>query len=533
MKELIYPRFLLPTVERLADKVGFIDRTAEGVVYEGTFGAHLEHVLRLSDALRRQLGVQPGDRFAAFTLNSHQFVELYHAALFGAGIINPVNIRFNAAELAYVINESESKVVFTDPIFGTIVQKAVADHGAKVERVVVIGGAEGDGITGIDGAVAYETVLAAGEPVAPPEPEEDDPAVLMYTGGTTGLPKGALLEQRAELLNAYHVGIAIGLDENRRFLFQSPMFHAALVAAVLALPASGGTSVSIPLFDAGLVLEVLAEQRIDTTLVIPIMLSMLEQHPSFSVTKLASLRQLVYGASPISTHMLAHWLELLPDTDFIQGYGMTEAGSVLTLLGPREHREDGSLLDAAGVPVVGVELCITDTHGNHVGRGQAGEVCARGGNLMREYWKNPEETASVFRDGWYRTGDIGYVDDRGYLHLTDRVKDMIVTGGENVYSTEVENALAEHPAVDQVAVIGVPSDTWGEAVHAIVVLNKGMVATAEDLIEFVRHRLAGFKVPKSLEISDQPLPLSGALKPLKRELRKKYLEEHPQKDSTT
>jgi long-chain acyl-CoA synthetase len=526
MKELIYPRFLLPTAERLADKVGFVDQTAEGVVYEGTFGEHLERVLRLSDALRRQLGVQPGDRFAVFSMNSHQFIELYHAALFGAGIINPVNIRFNAAELAYVINESESKVMFTDPIFGAIVQSAIADHGAKIDRIVVIGGVEGDGVTGVGGAVAYETVLTSGEPVQPPEPEEDDPVVLMYTGGTTGLPKGALLEQRAELLNAYHVGLGIGLYEQRRFLFQSPMFHAALVAAVLALPASGGTSVSIPLFEAGLVLEVLAGQKIDTTLVIPVMLSLLERHPAFSIAKFSTLRQLVYGASPISTSMLVHWLELLPDTEFIQGYGMTEAGSVLTLLGAREHRAGGALLESAGVPLPGVELCITDSHGNRVERGQAGEVCARGGNLMREYWKKPEETAAVFRDGWYRTGDIGYFDDSGYLHLTDRAKDMIVTGGENVYSIEVENALSEHPAVDQVAVIGVPSDIWGEAVHAIVVLNAGMVASAEELIDFVRNKLAGFKVPKSVEFSDQPLPLSGAFKPLKRELRRRYLEEH-------
>jgi acyl-CoA synthetase (AMP-forming)/AMP-acid ligase II len=533
VKELVYPRLLRPTAERLAGKTGFIDHAPGGVVYEGTYGEHLDRVLRLSNALGTQLGVKPGDRFAVFAMNGHQFIELYHAALFGAGIINPVNIRFNAAELAYVVNESESNVVFTDPVFATIVADAMTNHGARIDRIVVIGGTEGDGVTGTAGAVSYEDVVAAGEPVAPPEPEEDDPVVLMYTGGTTGLPKGALLEQRAELLNAYHVGISIGLDEERRFLFQSPMFHAAMVAAVLALPASGGVSVSIPLFDPGMVLDVTEREQIDTTLVIPVMLSMLEQHPSFSPQRLSSLRQLVYGASPISTSLLQRWLKLLPDTDFIQGYGMTEAGSVLTLLGPREHREDGSLLDAAGLPVLGVELCITDTYGNRVGTGEAGEVCARGGNLMREYWKKPEETAEAFRDGWYRTGDIGYLDTRGYLHLTDRAKDMIVTGGENVYSTEVENALAQHPAVDQVAVIGIPSDKWGEAVHAVVVLKQGMTATAQELIDFARKLLPGFKVPKSVEFSDQPLPLSGAFKPLKRELRRRYIEQHHGPDQST
>ncbi len=526
MKELIYPRFFLPTARRLASKVGFVDITPEGVGYEGTFGDHLERVMRLCGALHDQLRVRAGDRFAVFAMNGHEFIELYHAALLGAGIINPVNIRLNAAELAYVINDSDSSVVFTDPIFATILKSAIAEHGAKVEHIVVIGGSEGDGMAGVDGAVPYEALLDASEPSAPPEPEEDDPAVLMYTGGTTGVPKGALLDQRAQMLNACHVGIGIGLQESRRFLFQSPMFHAAVVAAVLAVPASGGTSISIPLFDAGLVLKAFEHEAIDTTLVIPVMLAMLEQHPSFAAEKLRSLRQLVYGASPISLSLLTHWLELLPDTDFIQGYGMTEAGSVLTLLGANEHRQGGDLLGAAGLPVVGVELCITDFEGNLAGVNETGEVCARGGNLMREYWKKPEVTAGAFRDGWYRTGDVGYLDGRGYLHLTDRMTDMIVTGGENVYSTEVENVLATHPAVDQVAVIGIPSDRWGEAVHAVVVLKQGMTATAEDIIDFAHKMLSGFKVPKSVEFSDHPLPLSGAFKPLKRELRRRYLEEH-------
>jgi long-chain acyl-CoA synthetase len=172
----------------------------------------------------------------------------------------------------------------------------------------------------------------------------------------------------------------------------------------------------------------------------------------------------------------------------------------------------------------GVDICITDTIGKPLPQGEAGEVCARGGNFMREYWRKPEESKGVLRDGWYRTGDMGFFDERNLLHLTDRLKDMIVTGGENVYSTEVENAVASHPAVEEVAVIGIPSDVWGETVHAIVVLKKSGGATAEGLIEHARKSLAGFKVPKSVEFQDGPLPLSGAFKPLKRELRRKYWE---------
>jgi long-chain acyl-CoA synthetase len=204
---------------------------------------------------------------------------------------------------------------------------------------------------------------------------------------------------------------------------------------------------------------------------------------------------------------------------------MTEAASALTFLGPEDHRRGGSAHTTAGRPLFGIDICITDTVGKTLPQGEVGEVCARGGNFMREYWRKPEESKMAIRDGWYRTGDMGFFDDRNLLHLTDRLKDMIVTGGENVYSTEVENALASHPAVREVAVIGIPSDVWGETVHAIVVLREDEKATAEELIEYARKSLAGFKVPKSVEFHHGPLPLSGAFKPLKRELRRGYWED--------
>ena len=523
MKELVYPRLLLPQVERYADKVGFVDVTRTGVRYTGTFATHVDRVLRLTHALRHQLGLEPQDRFAVLAMNGHEFIELYHAALFGAGIINPLNIRFSPAELAHVLHDSETSVIFTDPVFATLIERARVEEGAKIETVVVIGGTLDDDGTGINNdTIAYEDLIGAGEPVMPLEPEEDDPVVLMYTGGTTGLPKGVLLDQRAEVLNVYHVGLEIGWPESRRFLFQSPMFHAAVVAAVVGIPASGATSVSIPMFDPELVLDTIGSQNIDTTMMVPVMMSMLEQHSSFSPNRLRCLRQLVYGAAPISAIVLRRWLEMLPDLDFYQGYGMTEAASVLTFLGPDQHRADTNMLGSAGSPVVGVELCITDSSGKKVDNGEAGEVNARGGNFMRGYWGKPQETAEVMRTGWYRTGDVGYLDERGFLYLTDRIKDMIVTGGENVYSIEVEDALASHPAVAEVAVIGIPSDTWGETVHAIVVLRRGMLATGDQLIEHARQHLTSFKVPKSVAFHNGPLPLSGAFKPLKRELRKRY-----------
>lgn len=519
MKELVFPRFMVPRAERHADKEAFVDVTSEGVRYRGTFAAHLERVGRLCHAMRTELGIEAGDRFAVLAMNGHEFIELYHAAGFGAGVVNPLNIRFTAAELGYVLADSGTKVVFTDPVFAPLVDEACHLDGVKVRETVVFGGPAGTA-----DALDYEELLSAAEPRFPPEPEEDDPVVLMYTGGTTGMPKGALLEQRAEVLNVYHVGLEIGLRSERRFLFQSPMFHAAVVAGVVGIPASGATSVTVPLFDPALVLRVIEEQAIDTTMMIPVMFTMLERHPDFDAKRLRGLRQLIYGAAPSSPAVLERWMEMLPDTDFFQGYGMTEAASVLTMLGPDEHRS--GRLDCAGAPVFGVELAVTDSLGNRLGPGETGEICAQGGNLMRQYWNKPGETGEAFRDGWYRTGDIGFLDEGGYLHLTDRAKDMIVTGGENVYSTEVENVLSTHPAVREVAVIGIPSDVWGEAVHAIVVLQDGMRATADELIEHARKFLAGFKVPKSVQFHDGPLPLSGAFKPLKRELRKPFWEGH-------
>ena len=220
--------------------------------------------------------------------------------------------------------------------------------------------------------------------------------------------------------------------------------------------------------------------------------------------------------------LLDKLMTLYPDLGISQGYGMTESSAVLTFLTAYDHRKGGARLRSAGRAVMGVTLSIRDDDGNEVTRGETGEVWARGGNFMREYWNKPEATAEVFADGWYHTGDAGYLDDEGYLFLVDRVKDMIVTGGENVYSAEVESALSKHDAVAQVAVIGIPHETWGEQVHAIVVLNAGAEVTVDELQAFAKESIAGYKVPKSIDFRDEPLPLSGAMKVLKRELRAPY-----------
>jgi long-chain acyl-CoA synthetase len=373
--------------------------------------------------------------------------------------------------------------------------------------------------------LTYDELLAAGEPALPPEPEEEQPVTLMYTGGTTGRPKGVLLDQRAHMLNLYHIMPMVDFSDDRTYLHQTPMFHAASMGGVLGVPASGSVSTFVALFDPEKVMATIEEHRVDWTVMVPTMIRMVLDHPDFRPERLASLRDLTYGASPMPSEVLRRLMELYPDLRLSQGYGMTEAAAVLTFLRPEDHDKGGELLRSAGRPVPGVRLCIQDAEGKVLPSGDYGEVCAQAGNFMREYWNMPEATAEAFRGGWYHTGDAGYLDG-GYLYLVDRVKDMIVSGGENVYSAEVENAISTHPDVEQVAVIGVPSDQWGEAVHAVVVPREGASPTEADIIEHARLSIAGYKVPKTVEIRGEPLPLSGAMKVLKRQLRAPYWEGH-------
>ena len=508
----MYHRHLLPAVERHATRVGFHDGD-----YHGTFAQHGDRVLRLADALRTELGIERGDRFAILACNSHEYLELYHAGFLGAGVVNPLNLRLNPKELAFILNDSGTEVVFTDWLFSGLLEQARPEL-EHLRSVVLIG--EGD----VPHDAAYEDVLAAGEPVVPEEPEESDPVVLMYTGGTTGLPKGVLLSQRAELLNLYHVAIAVGLGEDRTYLHETPMFHAASIAALLGIPAGGGVSVFVPLFRPDQVIELIERYQVNQTVMVPTMIALMLNHPDFKPERVASLTTLTYGASPMPAALLDRLCQALPDVKLSQGYGMTESSSVLTFLTEDDHRKGGEILRSAGRPMAGVVITIQDEAGNVLPPGRQGEVCARAGNFMDCYWNRPEETEEAFRGGWYHSGDMGYLDDEGYLYLVDRVKDMIVSGGENVYSVEVENAIASHPAVDQVAVIGIPHDTWGEQVHAVVVLKEGAKASEDDIMEHARASIAGYKVPKSVEFRDEPIPLSGAMKPLKRELRKPYWE---------
>ena len=512
MKELVWHRQLLPAVDRNAT-APFLTDTGSGVTT--TYAEHGSRVLRLANAMRKELGVAPGDRVAVMSLNSGAFEELYHAGMLGAAVLNPLNLRFAPRELTHVLSDSVTKVVFVDVWFAGVIDSV--RQAAGVEKVVLVG--EGDG----PHDYRYEDLIAAGEEVLPPEPDEDDAALLMYTGGTTGLPKGVLLTQRNLILTAYHIAMTVRIERNDVYLVQVPMFHAASMGAIVGMPTTGGKLVTVPVFDPGGVMKACEEHGCNNTIMVPTMLAMTFAHPEYSPERLRSLERLTYGASPMPRPVLDRLRNDQPQLELYQGYGMTESAALVSVLMPEDHLREEKLA-SAGRPVQGTVVQIQDEHGDPVPVGQVGEVCIRGGQFMKEYWRRPEETAEVFRDGWYHSGDAGRVDDEGFLYLVDRTKDMIVTGGENVYSTEVEQAVASHPAVAQVAVIGIPHDLYGEAVHAVVVLRPDASASEEELIEHCRGQIAGYKVPKSVSFREEPLPLSGAMKVLKRELRAPYWE---------
>jgi acyl-CoA synthetase (AMP-forming)/AMP-acid ligase II len=517
MKELVFSRHFFPAVDRWESRVAFHDGA-----YHGTFGQHADRVLRLADGMRHELGLSADSRFAVMACNGHEYLELYHAAFLGAGVVTPLNLRLAGPELQMVLADSGAEVVFVDTLFADHFARNIAEVRADLplRHVVLIG--DGD----VPHDLRFEDLIADGAAHTPDEPAEDDPVVLMYTGGTTGLAKGVLLEHRAEMLNMYHIGLAVGFPEGRVFLHQTPMFHAASMGAVLGIPAIGGVSTFVPLFEPGRVLDTIERYHVDWTLMVPSMIAMLLDDPDFRPERMASMRDLVYGASPMPMALLERLRQTFPDLNLWQGYGMTECSSVATFLTADDHRRGGETLRSAGRPVIGVEICIQDGDDKPVSPGMDGEVCLRGGNFLREYWHRPEQTERALRGGWYHSGDVGHLDQDGYLYLVDRLNDMIVTGGENVYSIEVENAIDSHPAVDQVAVIGVPHDLWGEQVHAIVVLHHGAHVTGDELKAHARRTIAGYKVPKSIEFRDEPLPLSGAMKPVKSELRAPYWQGH-------
>lgn len=484
-----------------------------------TYAQYADRVARLAGALQA-LGMAKGDRVGMLGLNSDRYLEFFFGTWWGGGAVNPINFRWSAAEIAYSLDDCDTRILLVDEQFKAVAADLLSRSQA-LRTVIYVG----DGETP-DGMLTYETLLDAVAPVADAGCGGDALAAVMYTGGTTGFPKGVMLSHDNLCANAF---AALGAGMTRgdgRALLIAPMFHAAASALMLAHAAAGGTFVIAPLFTPLGTLQAIQTHGVTHVLLVPTMIQLAVDHPEAGQYDLSGVERVIYGGSVISEAVLQRAIQRFPNAGFLQAYGMTELSPCATYLSPEDHRGASGkpgLLRSAGRAALTTEVRIVDADGREVPRGTVGEVAVRGANTMLGYWNKPDLTAAVLRDGWMHTGDGGYMDEDGYLYIVDRVKDMIVSGGENVYSAEVENALAQHPAVAACAVIGIPSDVWGEAVHAVVVLKAGAVAAEQELSDHCRELIAGYKCPRSVEFREA-LPMTGAGKIQKTELRKPHWE---------
>jgi long-chain acyl-CoA synthetase len=356
---------------------------------------------------------------------------------------------------------------------------------------------------------------------------EDSVAGLFYTGGTTGASKGVMLTHRNLIANTFHFMTMAPPTTDTVFLIMAPLFHAAGSNGVLGGIWSGSCQIPLKVFDPATALDLIEKYQVTHTLGVPTMIAAITELQHAEPRDTSSLHMVAHGGSPIATEVVRRAAEAFPTAEFVHVYGMTEGSPLVTGLRNEQDLLDVDRSRSCGQALIGVQVKIIDEAGNALPTGEVGELAARGPNIMKGYWKKPEQTEAVLKDGWYRSGDMGYMDEEGFVFLVDRAKDMIVSGGENVYCSEVEEALYKHPAVLEAAVFGVPDEAWGEAVHAVVVPRE--TVTPEELIEFCRERIAGYKLPKAITLSAEELPKSGPGKILKRELREPFWEGYDKK----
>jgi long-chain acyl-CoA synthetase len=489
-------------------------------VYGGrrrTYREFGQRVQQLAGALC-DLGMAPGDRVGMLALNSDRYLEYMMATWWGGGVINPINIRWVVSEIVYSLDDCDSGILIVDEHFLPMVDSIRST--AKRVPVFIYAG-EGDAPEGL---LSFERLIEGGRAIADAGRGGNDLACIMYTGGTTGFPKG-VMQSHLNLWSscvqrmAETPPISDGVN-----LHVAPFFHVAGLARVLTQFMAGLRHVIVSTFDPAQVLRLIEEEQVNDTLLVPTMIQAMLAHADFAQRDLSSLKRLTYGASPSASAMVEQVLEKLPGVGLYHAYGLTEACPIVSASTPQNHsieaRRSG-LSRSVGRSCLGVSVKIVDGDGREVPRGTVGEIIVRGANIMLGYWNKPEETAKALRDGWLYTGDGAWMDDQGYLYIVDRMKDMIVSGGENVYSAEVENIIARHPAVAMCAVIGIPHERWGEAVHAVVVRKPDAELNEAQLREYCHGQIAGYKCPKSVEFRDA-LPLSGAGKILKRDLREPY-----------
>jgi long-chain acyl-CoA synthetase len=453
-------------------------------------------------------------------LNSDHYLQYYLACAWTGILANPVNFRWSKDEIIYSLIDSNSVPIIFDDQFIHL-KDAILEKCPSIRQVFYAGDKPED----YPDLCSLDQLVADNAPVEECNEGGDATFGIFYTGGTTGFPKGVLLSHN-NLCTAALGLLAEGcFPESCAGIHAAPMFHLADMAQTMSLLLKGGTHVFEPAFSPANLLSQIEQHQISDLLLVPTMLQMAIDSPEFSKFDTSSLQRVYYGGSPFTQAALERAIAALPDVEFRQVYGMTESSAILTVLPPNQHLEearDKGRARSAGRPAMHVRLTVFDNQGEEAPLGNVGEIVFKSPGMMQGYLNKPEETQKTIKDGWLHTGDMGYLDSEGFLYIVDRSKDMIISGGENIYGTEVENAIGTHPAVATSAVIGVPDDKWGETVHAVVVLKEGQALTLENLVAHCKTQIAGYKCPRSMEITPT-LPMTGAGKVKKNALRDSYL----------
>lgn len=478
--------------------------------------SELVHRVSCLAAGLRSLGVTSGSRVAMLSPNSDKLFEATLATLWVGGVAVPLNTRWSELEIAATLADSGATVLFLSEHFSDMANlKSVMEP--LPLRLVRFHSGNGD--------CELEALISEYSPLEDTQSHGDDLAFILYTGGTTGRPKGVMVSHSGLITAAVSVSAGGCGTQGQIYLHVAPLFHMADVQFMVNHLLNMGTHAFLPVFDPVATQEFIERAQVSDVLLVPTMIQALISHPTLDVHKLSSLQTIIYGAAPMTPALLERAMQALPQCQFIQGYGMTETG-LAAMLPARFHipgasGKDLERMSSAGFELPLAEVRIVDPAGYEVPSGEVGEIQIRSPSLMQGYWKNEEKTASALTDGWMHTEDLAYRDSDGFIYIVDRLKDMIITGGENVYSSEVENVISRHEAVAQCAVIGVPDEKWGERVHAEVVLKKGQQLSEKALLAFCRDQLSSFKCPRSFSFSEA-LPLSPAGKILKTEIRKLY-----------
>jgi long-chain acyl-CoA synthetase len=519
LKELC--RYGIGTFADVIYRNALLHPQAEAFVYGKeriTFRKYNSRVNRLVNALEA-FGIKKGEVIGVVSWNCLEYVDVWGAAMKGGFIIAPFNPRMLANELEYLINDSEARVLFVGPeLVGTV--DSIRSRLPRVKEYISFEGAA-------DGMITHRDLLADHSPQEPDaRVDKNDPFLIFYTSGTTGVPRGALYTQTRRLENTRVKALEMGVTTGDRHLLILPMFHIGGESHVWSFFYVGGCTVISEhrTFDPDTALKFIQQENITDLQIVPTQLVAMLEQSDFESYDLSSLIRIWYAASPMPAELLRKGLKIFGPV-FAQGYGQTESGPQISFLPPKAHQvldrsmEEQKVLTSCGQPSFGVHVRIVDEDNNDVEPGVPGEIIARSDSIMIEYWHKPEETAETIVDGWLHTGDLAYYDETGFIYIVDRKKDMIVTGGENVYPREVEEVLYRHPAVAETAVIGAPDPKWVERVHAAIVLKKDVKATEKEIIAFCKKHMASYKAPKSVDFLNE-LPKSPQGKILKREIRK-------------